>query len=196
VSFYPPKITQKFYAPERAGKASGANGVGTGASLVCGAFVRFYLRIDSSTKKIEEAKFKTSGCGYAIAAADVLASRIEGRKLTELHGLHENEFRAAIESELEKFPDARAHCLQICLDALHAAFADFRAFQLEEFAGEKALICTCFGVSEETIEKVIGENSLETVERVTDACHAGGGCGSCQFLIQEIIDVYWNEKFS
>lgn len=195
MSFYPTKINQRFDAPQRAGKASGANGVGTGASFVCGAFVRFYLRIDSNTKKIEEAKFKTGGCGFAIAAADVLAARVEGRKLTELHGLEENEFRAEIEGELGEFPDARAHCLQICLDALHAAFADFRAFQIEEFAGEKALICTCFGVSEETIEKVIAANSLETVEDVTDACHAGGGCGSCQFLIQEIIDVYWNEKF-
>jgi NAD(P)H-nitrite reductase large subunit len=65
---------------------------------------------------------------------------------------------------------------------------DFRAFQIEEWSGEKALICTCFGVSEETIENLVKENSLETIEEVTAACNAGGGCGSCQPLIQEIID--------
>jgi NifU-like protein len=71
---------------------------------------------------------------------------------------------------------------------LQDAFADFRAFQIEEFAGEKALICTCFGVSEERIEKAITENNLQTVEEVGEFCRAGTGCGSCQPLIQEIID--------
>jgi NifU-like protein len=195
VSFYPTKIDERFRAPENAGKTAGANGVGTGASFVCGAFARFYLRIDSRTKEIVEAKFKTSGCGYLIAAADVLAEKIEGRKLVELHGFDESELRAEVEGELGEFSAHRAHCVKVCLDALHAAFADFRAFQIEEFAGEKALICTCFGVSEDTIEKVIAENHAETVEDVTDICKAGGGCGSCQFLIQEIIDIQRNEAF-
>jgi NifU-like protein len=62
------------------------------------------------------------------------------------------------------------------------------AFQIEEFTGEKALICTCFGVSEETIERVIANNRCETVEEVSQKCNAGSGCGSCQPLIQEIID--------
>jgi NifU-like protein len=195
MTFYPPKISERFHAPENSGKAAGANAVGTGASLVCGAFARFYLRIDVRTKEIEQATFKTGGCGYLIAAADVLTARIQGKKLTELHGLEENELRAGIEGELGEFDAHRAHCVKICLDALTAAFADFRAFQIEEFAGEKALICTCFGVSEETIERVVAENEIETVEEVTDMCKAGGGCGSCQFLIQEIIDVHQNERF-
>ena len=195
MAFYPEKIDWRFRAPENAGKAAPANAVGTGASFVCGAFVRFYLEIDIETKEIRQARFKSNGCGYTIAAADVLAEKIEGRKLTELHGLDDIEFRALIERELEKFPAARAHCAGICLEALHAAFTDFRALQIEEFAGEKALICTCFGISEETIEKVIAENHLEMVEEVTDACRAGGGCGSCQFLIQEMIDVYHSENF-
>ncbi|MET0752418.1 MAG: (2Fe-2S)-binding protein [Pyrinomonadaceae bacterium] len=135
-----------------------------------------------------EAKFKTNGCGFLVAAADILAEKVSGKKLTELHGLDESELRAEIEAKLETFPENRRHCAKLCLDALHHAFSEFRSFQIEEFAGEKALICTCFGVSEETIEKVVVEKSLQTVEEVTDACNAGGGCGSCQFLIQEIID--------
>lgn len=194
MNYYPPKISKHFHAPKSSGKAGNANAIGTGASFVCGAFVRFSLRIEIETKEILEAKFKTNGCGFLIAAADVLAEKINGKKLTELHGLDESELQKEIESELEKFPEGRKHCAEICLDALHQAFSDFRAFQIEEFAGEKALICTCFGVSEDTIEKVIAGNSLGTVEQVTDACNAGGGCGSCQFLIQEMIDVYWNEK--
>lgn len=194
MSFYPPKISERFYAPTNSGKAARANAVGTGASFVCGAFARFYLQIDVQTKKIVEAKFKTGGCGFLIAATDVLAEKIKGKKLIELHGLDENELRAEIEGELGLFPAHRAHCLKICLDALQAAFADFRAFQIEEFAGEKALICTCFGVSEETIERAVAENEIETVEDVIDICKAGGGCGSCQFLIQEIIDTHQKEN--
>ena len=77
---------------------------------------------------------------------------------------------------------------------MHRAFSGLRARQIEEFTGEKALICTCFGVSEETIEKAVAANKLETVEDVIDVCNAGGGCGSCRFLIQEIIDTHQMES--
>lgn len=193
MNFYPPEINQRFSAPKNVGKLENINAVGTGASFVCGAAVRFFLRIEKDTKEIFEAKFKTNGCGFTIASADVLAEKISGRKLTELHGLERESLQTEIEAELDRFPGNRKHCLEICIEALQAALADFRAFQIEEFAGEKALICTCFGVSEEAIEKIIAENEIETVEDVTEISSAGGGCGSCQFLIQEMIDVYWRE---
>jgi NifU-like protein len=195
VSFYPNKINERFHNPRNVGKPEKTNAVGAGASFVCGSFLRFYLRINLETKEIVEAKYKTNGCGFLVAAAEVTAEKIVGEKLTELHGLDRNALCSVIETELEKFPFGRNHCPEICLDALQQAFSDFRAFQIEEFTGEKALICTCFSVSEETIEKVIGENKIETVEEVTAICNAGGGCGSCGFLIQEMIDVYWNERF-
>ena len=195
MSFYPPKINERFRHLRSVGKTTGANAVGTSASFVCGAFVRVYLRIELETKEILEAKFKSNACGFAMAAADILTEEIVGKRLTELHGLNGEILQSQIEVELEEFSAHRAHCLQLCLDALQAAFADFRAFQIEEFAGEKALICTCFGVSEETIESVIEKNSLETVEEVTEMCSAGGGCGSCQPLIQEILDVFQDENY-
>ena len=194
MSFYPNKINEKFFNPRNAGKFEKANAVGTGASFVCGSFVRFYLHIDLAAKQITEAKYKTDGCGFLIAAAEVLAEKIIGEKLTELHGLDRNALRRLIETELESFPSGRNHCPEICLDALQQTFLNFRNAQIEEFTGEKALICTCFSVSEETIEKVIAENRIETIEQVTAICNAGGGCGSCEFLIREMIDVYWNES--
>lgn len=188
--FYPEKISARFHAPKNVGGAAGANAVGTNAAFVCGAALRLSLRIEKNTKEILEAKFKSNGCGYLIASADVLTGKIIGKKLNELHGLDKSVLRNLIESELGEFENHRKHCLDLCLETLQNAFADFRAFQIEEFTGEKALICTCFGVSEETIENLILEKSLETVEEVTDACGAGGGCGSCQPLIQEILDIY------
>ena len=194
MSFYPPKINEKFAAPKNVGNLENANAVGTGATFVCGAVLRLYLRIDVKSKKILEAKFKTNGCGFSIASAEVLADLIVGKKLIELHGLDDNFLEREIENALGNFRVSRNHCLKLTLKSLQAAFADFRLFQIEEFAGEKALICTCFGVSEETIENIVKRESLETVSEVTSACNAGGGCGSCQPLIQDIIDVISLEK--
>ncbi len=193
-NFYPEKISERFHAPKNVGSAAGANAVGTSATFVCGAVLRLSLRIEKDTKKIVEAKFKTNGCGYLIASADVLAEQIVGKKLNQLHSVDKSILQSVIESELGRFVNHRRHCLGLGLETLQDAFADFRAFQIEEFTGEKALICTCFSVSEDTIENLVKENSLETVEEVTDACNAGGGCGSCQPLVQEIIDVVWREQ--
>lgn len=195
MSFYPEKISEKFYAPRRAGRSEETNAVGTGATLLCGTFVRFFLEIDVSNKEIKDAKYKSNACGFAIAAAEVLAENICGKKLTELHGLENDELKTEIETALGLFPDGRKHCAEICFDALHAALNDFRSRQIEEFTGEKALVCTCFGVTEEEIESVIEKNAVETVEEVTAACSAGSGCGSCRMLIQELIDIYQMENF-
>jgi NifU-like protein len=188
MGFYPLKINEKFNAPENAGKAAGANAVGTNATFACGAVLRFTLRIEKHTKQILDAKFKTDGCGYLIASAEIITQKITGKHLTELHEFNKRLMQSEIENETEEFPISRKHCLELALDTLQIAFADFRAAQIEEWTGEKAIICTCFGVSEETIENLVEKESLRTVEDVTTACSAGGGCGSCQPLIQEIID--------
>ena len=192
--FYPKKISEKFRAPKNTGRAENANAKGTSATFVCGAVLRFSLQIEIETKEIRQAKFQTNGCGFLIAAADVLAGVITGKNLRELHGADKSVLETKIETELGEFSTHRKHCLKLCLETLQNAFADFRVFQIEEFAGEKALVCTCFGVSEDTIERLVKENALETVEEVTDICNAGGGCGSCQPLIQEILDIHQIEN--
>jgi NifU-like protein len=194
MDFYPPKISERFHAPKNAGKLQGANAVGTNATFVCGAVLRIRMEIECETKEILRAKFQTNGCGYLIAAVDILTEMIKGKKLVDFHGLERQVLQREIENELGAFSEHRQHCLDLCLETLQNALANFRAFQVEEWTGEKALICSCFGVSEETIENLIKTNSLETVEEVTDVCNAGGGCGSCQPLIQELIDVYSNER--
>ena len=75
------------------------------ARALCAARLsRFYLQIELSTKEIKDAKFKTNGCGFLMAAADVLAEKIKGEKLIGLHGLDENELQTQIEAELGRFP--------------------------------------------------------------------------------------------
>lgn len=189
MTFYPPEITKKLESLKYAGRSRPANAVGTGVGFVCGSFVRFYLQIDTGTNQIKNAAFKTNGCGFTTAAAELLAGGLTGRSLTDLHGLDRGEFHDLLAGEFGECPQERAHCFEIALDAVRAALADFRAFRLEEFRGERALICTCFGVSEDTIEQVIAGRAPETVEEVSRLTRAGSGCGSCRMLIQEMLDV-------
>lgn len=122
------------------------------------------------------------------AAADVLAETVKNKHLSELHGLKPADLNAAVEASLGVFDKGRRQCADCCISALRSAFADYRKRQIEEFHGEKALICTCFGVSEETIDHHIETGSLRTVDDVAQVCRAGGGCGSCRMLIQEMLD--------
>lgn len=188
MTFYPPQIDKRLKSLKYETRHSPANAVGTGVGFTCGSFVRIYLLIDTVTSKIENASFKTNGCGFAVAAAELLAGSLIGKNLIELHGLDGGELGKITVAELGEFPAGRDHCPGIALDALRAALADFRSLRLEEFRGEKALICTCFGISENAIERVIEENSGETIEDVSRLTRAGTGCGSCRMLVQEMLD--------
>ncbi len=65
----------------------------------------------------------------------------------------------------------------------------------DEWSGDEALICTCFGVSERTIEQQIQTGGLRTISEITKACNAGAGCRSCYSLIEDILDDYWRTGF-
>ena len=79
-------------------------------------------------------------------------------------------------------------CVALARDALLDAIRDYSNAARDDWAGDEALICTCFFVSERTIEREIRTRSLTTVSEVTKVCNAGGGCGSCHQLIQEILE--------
>ena len=123
-----------------------------------------------------------------ISSADVLCKWLKQKPLTELHGLHESELRHIVAAILGEFVSDRLQCADVVFEALRDAMAEYRRQRIEEFHGEKALICTCFGVSEETIVSAIRTNGLTEVDQVSAICRAGSGCGSCRMLIRELID--------
>jgi NifU-like protein len=188
MSYYPGSINDHFSNPRNVGEVEGEDAYGDTGSLVCGAVVRLSLKIDAASHMITAAKFKATGCGFLIASASLLTEIIKGMVLGDAAHLSESEIA-------EKFgavvvPPDRLHCIALCCEALHEAAVHYRQTTLEEWAGEEALICTCFGVSEKTIERVIETRSLHTVKQVTGACNAGGGCGSCHPLIEDILEDY------
>ena len=185
---YPKKIANQLANLPQVRSSNAVNAVGTGANFGCGSFVRFSLEISVEGSRILDVTFRSNGCGYMVSAASLLAESQTNRLLTDLHGLTDIELSAKIANRIGEVPSGRTDCINVCFQALHAALANFRTLRIEEFAGEKALICTCFGVTEERIEEIIRGGTVESAEDVSAVCNAGLGCGSCRMMIEEMID--------
>jgi NifU-like protein len=94
----------------------------------------------------------------------------------------------ALRERLGALPAERSECPALAGEALVSAIRNYSDSAREEWEGDEALICTCFCVSERTIEREIQTRELRTIAEVTAACSAGGGCRSCYSLIQDILD--------
>lgn len=183
---YPDQIAERLNDTRCGGEPERSNVSAGAANFECGSAVRVFLRI-SSGNVIEDAGFRTNGCGFSIAAADVLAEYLSGKELKDLDGFGSDEITRRVTEAVGEFPAERSGCLAMAAAAFADALADHRSRLIEEFTGEKALICTCFGVSEERIASVVKELAEPTLETVGEVCNAGRGCGSCGMIIEEII---------
>jgi NifU-like protein len=131
---------------------------------------------------VSQARFRAVGCDVLVASASLLTDLVTGNTTAEAAALaQESETLFGVVSNHE-------HCPGLACDALLAAIREYSNATRDDWAGDEALICTCFFVSEHTIEREIKAHGLTTVREVTKACNAGGGCGSCHQLIQEILD--------
>ncbi|HEV8168423.1 MAG TPA: iron-sulfur cluster assembly scaffold protein [Pyrinomonadaceae bacterium] len=168
-------LTDHFFHPRNVGDAGEPSFTGRSASLSCGALVRFSIQVDEA-HLISEARFRAAGCEVLIASASWLTEQITG--MTTAGAAAYAQERAA-ESE---------PCVELACNALLDAIREYSNAARDDWAGDEALICTCFFVSERTIEREIQTRGLTTVAEVTKACNAGAGCGSCHQLIQEILE--------
>lgn len=195
MNFYPVVVREYFLNPLNVGEVEDAGARGDTGSLICGAALRLSLRIQTDARTIEDAKFKAAGCGYLIAAACVLTEILKGQSVAEAATLVESSsFVNDISGQLEGVPPEKLHCVALCQEALASALDSYHAAAREEWTGEEALICTCFGVSEKSIEQKIRTLSLRTIKEVTRACNAGGGCHSCHPLIEDILEDHWRTE--
>jgi NifU-like protein len=185
---YPEKVSKRLRTSKPRHSLENADAAGVAVALECGTNIRFYLSVDDATRTIRNINFRSNGCGYMLAAADAIAEILTGKNLTDLHGLQEQDLTSEIRNALGEWPSEREHCIATVIDAFRNAFAEYRGMRVEEFTGERALICTCFGVSEEKIEMAIKHDAAHSVDDVGRLTNAGTGCGSCQMLITEMID--------
>jgi NifU-like protein len=171
------QLCDYFFNPRNVGDAGEPSFTGRSASLSCGALVRFSIQVDEE-HLISDARFRAAGCDVLIASASYLTEQITGMTTADAAAFAQNPAALGVKSE---------KCVELACNALLDAIREYSNAARDDWAGDEALICTCFFVSERTIEREIQTRGLTTVAEVTKACNAGAGCGSCHQLIQEIL---------
>jgi len=116
---YSSVILDHFLNPRNAGDLEGANGVGEVGAVACGDIMRISLRIRDG--RIEEARFRTFGCGSAIASSSVTTELVMGRTVEEARQLTSQDILEA----LGGLPPAKIHCSTLAEEALKAALDDY-----------------------------------------------------------------------
>ena len=127
---YSEKVIAHYEHPRNVGTLdSDANDVGTGmvGAPACGDVMRLQIKVDDKTGIIEDAKFKTYGCGSAIASSSLVTEWVKGKTLDEAAALKNSE----IAEELA-LPPVKIHCSILAEDAVKAAIADYRAKQAKK----------------------------------------------------------------
>ena len=174
------QLCDHFFRPRNIGDTDEPSFRGRSASLSCGALIRFSIQVDEA-HLISQARFRAAGCDVLIAAASVLTEQVQGMTTAEAAGIEAVTLSQQIGT-------VKVRCVELACNALLDAIREYSNAARDDWAGDEALICTCFFVSESTIEREIQTRGLTNVAEVTRACNAGGGCGSCHQLIQEILE--------
>jgi NifU-like protein len=186
---YTDNVRDHFFNPRNVGEIDDPDGVGEVGSLACGDALKLTFKLDENGK-IKDAKFKTFGCASAIATSSVLTEMIKGLSLEEAAKVTNKD----IADYLGGLPEQKMHCSVMGREALEAAIENYKRGGKKKHELEGKIVCTCFGVTESEIERVVRENDLTTVEEVTNYCKAGGGCGGCQGEIEKIIERIQGDK--
>jgi len=184
-------INGHFFNPQNVGNIANAEAVAGAGSVICGATLKVWLSVDES-QRITDAKFKSAGCSYLVAANSLLTDQVKGITTAEAAVLCQSPKNPVME-QFGVWPADRAHCAALACEALVSAVKQYSDSVRDEWTGDEALICTCFGVSERTIENEIKASGLRTIAEVTKACNAGAGCRSCYSLIEDILGSTNNE---
>ena len=183
---YTEKTLDHFKNPRNVGKLERPDGVGQVGSLACGDSLTLMFALDAEGR-IAEARFQTFGCASAIASSSALTEMIQGKTLDEAAAITNQD----IADYLGGLPEAKMHCSVMGREALEAAIHNYRTGEtatrgLSDDPHDR-IVCTCFGVKESDILRVIRDNALTTVEQVTHYCKAGGGCGQCRKDIDALL---------
>ena len=118
---YSEKVMDHFSNPRNVGEIENASGVGTVGNAKCGDIMRMYLDIDEDTKIIKECKFKTFGCGAAVATSSMATELVKGKTIYEALEVTNK----AVMEALDGLPPEKEHCSLLAEETLHAALWDY-----------------------------------------------------------------------
>lgn len=117
---YSDKVMDHFQNPRNVGEIEDASGVGTVGNAKCGDIMRIYFDIDDN-QVIRDVKFKTFGCGAAVATSSMATELVKGRTIEEALGVTNK----AVMEALDGLPPVKVHCSLLAEEAIHAALWDY-----------------------------------------------------------------------
>jgi NifU-like protein len=185
---YSNKVTTLMNNPQHQGEITPEEAEAHGNKLIvadlgaesCGDAVRLYWEVDPKTDKIVNSKFKSFGCGTAIASSDVMTELCIGKTVQEAVKITNIDVEKALRDDPDTpaVPPQKMHCSVMAYDVIKKAASLYLGVDEESFENE-IIVCECARVSLGTIQEVIRLNDLKTVEEITDYTKAGGFCKSC-----------------
>ena len=120
---YSEKVMDHFMHPRNVGEIENPDGVGEEGNPVCGDMMTFYIKVKDN--RLEDVKFKTFGCGAAIAVSSMVSEMAKGKTLDEALKITP----ALVAAELEGLPKNKYHCSNLGAQALHKAIEDYQSKQ-------------------------------------------------------------------
>ena len=118
---YSEKVMDHFQHPRNVGEIENASGVGTVGNAKCGDIMRIFLDIDDETHIIKDCKFKTFGCGAAVATSSMATELVKGKTIQEALEITNK----AVMEALDGLPPVKVHCSLLAEEAIHAALWDY-----------------------------------------------------------------------
>ncbi len=125
IAQYSDMVMEHFMNPRNVGEIENADGVGEVGNPVCGDMMTFYIKVDDG--RLSDVKFKTFGCGAAIAVSSMVSEMAIGKTLDEALKIT----RENVAEQLGGLPKQKMHCSNLGADALHKAIQDYQSKQKE-----------------------------------------------------------------
>jgi NifU-like protein len=185
---YSSKVNDRMLNPRHMGEITEAEAAALGAKLitadwgaeVCGDAIRAFWAVEEKTGRILDARFKTFGCGTAIASSDMMCEMIMGKTVDEALKITNIDVERALRDETTKaaIPPQKMHCSVMAYDVIRKAASNYKGVDMESLE-EEEIVCQCARVSLRTIKEVIRINDLHTVEEISNYTKAGAFCKSC-----------------
>ena len=120
MTMYSEKVMDHFSNPRNVGEIEAADGTGTVGNPACGDIMKLTIKVEND--KITDVKFKTFGCGAAIATSSMVTELVMGKDLTEAEQIS----NSTVAEALDGLPPVKMHCSNLAADALHAAIEDYK----------------------------------------------------------------------